>query len=652
MVEKEKQNSNTASKSSSLVDVLQNIARLADNAGSKAEFFRDALGELLRHFQGVFGIIHIRQASEVIEEYQHLGPGDPAFWKSPVKQFLNEALSRGQAGMKLFASRKPEAKVTLALHALPVFSSSAATIGAVVLVGRCQNRIHAENKLTELESVCAYLSFCADKVGHDSSSRNQDQQSLTKNLSRIAGYSSVEEMAFAITNNLRSRIDCEQVVLGVVARSKVNIVSVSGHDHFHKSSLEIALVCAAMEECLDFNKTIIYQDLENDSPEKIAAHFSASQAHPAKPDQPAAQACGFAKPQYRLHQEWHQATKHAAVASIPLFDGEKCNVIISLRQQPGKSLTEQQLQSVQELTEPYTAAFDLLTRANQNLTTHLTHSAHKHVKALTKPEKWLKKVILLLAVLFVSWFCLGTLDYKVTITGKVVPRDVLHLAVPQNARLLSASVLQGDYVNQGDLLCRFDSEQLQLERKNLLAQLQVARLQENDGLIGMEDAAARLARANREGIEAKLKIIDRRIADTVIEAPFDGLIVSGDLRRQIGQLMPQGEPLFEIASSQKWRIELDVPENYAPDFHASINGNFAFNARPDLKEELIITRFASGATISKGRNIYIAEADAKLDYPWIKAGMEGHAALKLGRRPVWWIAFHRVIDYLRLKLWL
>ena len=442
------------------------------------------------------------------------------------------------------------------------------------------------------------------------------------------------------------------MALGVVSRNKVNIVSVSGHDHFHKSSPEIAFISAAMEECLDFKKTIIYQDLENDSPEKIAAHFQPSQTQSANPDQPADLESRLASHQYRLHQQWHQITKHSAVASIPLFDTEKCNVIISLRQQPEKSFTQQQLQTVQELTEPYTAALDLLSRANQNLTTHLTHSAHKHVKALIKPEKWLKKGILLLAVLFVSWFCLGTLDYNVTITGKVVPRDVLHLAVPQNARLISAPVLQGDYVNKGDLLCRFDSEQLQLERKNLLAQLQVARLQEDDGLIGMENAVARLAQAHREGVQAKLKIIDRKIADTFIKAPFDGLVISGDLRRQIGQLMPQGAPLFEIASSQKWRLELDVPENLTPDFYDSANGNFALNARPDLKEKLSITRIAPDATISKGHNIYIAEADAQLDHPWIKAGMEGHAAVQLGRRPVWWIAFHRVIDYLRLKLWL
>jgi hypothetical protein len=53
-----------------------------------------------------------------------------------------------------------------------------------------------------------------------------------------------------------------------------------------------------------------------------------------------------------------------------------------------------------------------------------------------------------------------------------------------------------------------------------------------------------------------------------------------------------------------------------------------------------------------GKNVFIAEATVEDNPAWMRAGMEGVARIDAGTRRVWWVALHRMIDYLRLTFWL
>jgi multidrug efflux pump subunit AcrA (membrane-fusion protein) len=99
-------------------------------------------------------------------------------------------------------------------------------------------------------------------------------------------------------------------------------------------------------------------------------------------------------------------------------------------------------------------------------------------------------------------------------------------------------------------------------------------------------------------------------------------------------------------------VELEIPERDIETVQVGQTGMFVSHARPDEPRPLHVSRVIPSARIREGRNVYLVEANIEAGAEYLKPGMDGVAKVNLGRRPVWWVALHRPIDYLRLKLWL
>ena len=95
-----------------------------------------------------------------------------------------------------------------------------------------------------------------------------------------------------------------------------------------------------------------------------------------------------------------------------------------------------------------------------------------------------------------------------------------------------------------------------------------------------------------------------------------------------------------------------MPEAAAEDLNAGLSGSFASFARPELLRDFRILRVHPTAEVRRNKNIFVAEATIEGADDWIRPGMEGIAAIRIGRRPIWWVSSHRIIDFLRLHVWL
>jgi multidrug resistance efflux pump len=138
----------------------------------------------------------------------------------------------------------------------------------------------------------------------------------------------------------------------------------------------------------------------------------------------------------------------------------------------------------------------------------------------------------------------------------------------------------------------------------------------------------------------------------VIRAPFDGVVIVGDLRKRVGSSLAQGDPLFQVAPSDRWRLELEVPQAKTADLAVGLRGRFSAYANPEQSTPINITRVLGSAQDRGGRNAFIAEAEFNARSVWLRPGMEGVAKIEYGPRPVWWVSLHGVIDYLRMAFWL
>jgi len=161
-----------------------------------------------------------------------------------------------------------------------------------------------------------------------------------------------------------------------------------------------------------------------------------------------------------------------------------------------------------------------------------------------------------------------------------------------------------------------------------------------------------LALADRQLVRARLDIINRKIDQASLIAPFDGIVVAGDLRKRVGSVLARGDPLFEVAPLDRITLQMYVPESVSADVSVGLSGTFATYARPEQARDITVARVLGEAQIRENRSVFVAEADIATPGHWIRPGMEGLAKIRVGPRRACWVALHKIVDYLRMKLWL
>ncbi len=607
-----------------LENVIMDIAHLSHVSSGASQFFTEALALIAKPFASPYAVIEVRHPSEVISNHWHHGPTDPSFWSGAVQEVLTEALANGNPVVRTFHAR--DNSVAIAVISGMIRDIDGNAVGAIAMVVPSETTDQARSKLRALKSLAAVASSCGGLLESAVSSGANDDE-YAQILQQSMSYESIKEFAFAIVNNLCSKANCEQVALGIVRGKKVHLEAVSAFDNLPKRSPGVSKIRETMEECLDMGEPMVYQQRQQWTDQN-------------------------APREYRLHKQWHEATGQSAVASIPLRSGDNIVAIVSLRRSSAHPFKPKHIQAITELLEPYASALGLVSKATRSVVSHAASSFTDGCRKLVKPGHWAGKALLGGLALLCLWIAFGTMPHSVTVTATVIPELSRHLSSSHSAILLDAPVVAGDHVRKGQILCSFDTTELQLQRKRVQAELGIASVDEQQTLAKSSPVDAAIARVRQKKLRADIAIIDHMIALSVLRAPFNGTVISGDLRKQIGSQLPAGQPLYQIASDEGWSLKLDVPQSRIASVRTGLLGNFASSARPEKPQSFRITRLLPACTQSDGNNVFVVEGQLNSPPEWIRPGMVGSAKVHAGKKPVWWVLSHRMTNYLRLRFWL
>lgn len=187
--------------------------------------------------------------------------------------------------------------------------------------------------------------------------------------------------------------------------------------------------------------------------------------------------------------------------------------------------------------------------------------------------------------------------HKVTGSLQAVARG--NLAALEPGRLVELSVREGEQVVQGEVVARIDARRLQAQKAEAEAELEVARAELDSQRAIAKRAAADLARTSQlirqsaisqqevDAVEAEalvakanvlssqrrierlnqsLRLIEVRLSDTEIRAPYDAQVVQRHV--ELGDWVQAGESLLTLISTGPIEAWLDVPERYIGDLAA------------------------------------------------------------------------------------
>ncbi len=258
-------------------------------------------------------------------------------------------------------------------------------------------------------------------------------------------------------------------------------------------------------------------------------------------------------------------------------------------------------------------------------------------------------VVVLLLVLALVPF-----EHQVNASARLEGAVQRVMSAPQDGFLREVLVRPGDVVKAGQLLAKLSDDELQGQRRGYLAEVAQHENAFAEAFSRGDRAQAVMAQNKLSEAKAHLSLIDQQLERLTVVAPFDGVVIQGDLRQQLGAPLKRGESLFTLAPGLDWRVVLEVDES---DIASLANGQRAglrLAALPDQVIALVLERITPVAKTTPGGVKYEIEAvpnGAGAGATGLRPGLQGVARIDMPARPLLWRACVRSWQWLRMMAW-
>lgn len=172
----------------------------------------------------------------------------------------------------------------------------------------------------------------------------------------------------------------------------------------------------------------------------------------------------------------------------------------------------------------------------------------------------------------------GTVAATAELAGEVRARVESNLGFRVNGKIISRRVETGQRVRRGDELARLDPRDFEIAGQSASSALiaaqarlenaraEYARYQElsRKGFVSATDMERKrvelsAAEAQQEQAQSGLSLEQNRLADTVLRADADGVVMA--IQADVGEVVGAGQPVVRLAQDGPREIEVEFPEN-------------------------------------------------------------------------------------------
>jgi RND family efflux transporter MFP subunit len=246
----------------------------------------------------------------------------------------------------------------------------------------------------------------------------------------------------------------------------------------------------------------------------------------------------------------------------------------------------------------------------------------------------------------------GRKEFTVEGAFTVKTDAMAHLASPFEGHIDRALVQPGDTVSEGQPLLALDVRELLLQKEAAAAERERHAADALKAESTGDVAGLRIARARESQARAQMQLVNDRLARAELKAPFDGVVVEGDLRERIAAPVQKGDLLLKLARIEDLYLVVDVPESDIQHIREQATGRAAFASQPGRKFAFVVDRIEPVARAREASGVFQVRCRFTDPAPdWWRPGMSGVARIDAGRRTLLWIYTRRTADFLRMWWW-
>ncbi len=594
---------------------LLSFERLRFFSGAPREFWPSFLHALVGHAGGTGGLLYLRPSGT--DAWQAAAAVSSIPGSEPQSE---HALTLADLAVKDgFSFHRDTAAEVCTLGLRLETGEAAACVAIIVLRGKVAN----------LQGVVAQLQLVSDTPR-----LYQDHRRLQQADAELSQFSNAldlmlqlnaqtrwQAVAMTLCNELATRYRCTRVSLGWLNGRYVRLAAISHIEKFERRMEIVGRVEAAMEETLEQDEEITLPR----SAESLAIT--------------------------RDHEVFSDAEKSPHLCSLPIRVGDKATGVLLLER--GETpFTEEEVRSLRVICDQAARRLADLQEHDGWLGKRLARSTRRRFAKLLGPEHtWAKVatvgVAALLAVLFFV-----KVSYRVEAPFIIRTEAMAEVPAGFDGFIREVLVRVGDEVKSGQPLLRLDDRDLQSEAAAAQAEHQRFRAEADIAQAEGRISEMQVALRRMEQARATLELSRYRLSRVELKAPFDGVVVEGELREKLGSPVKRGETLFKIARLDGLYAELKADESDIHNIAMNAGADLALISRPALTFPASIERVEPAAVAEEGGNHFIIRARLTgTSADWWRPGMSGLAKVDSGKRSIAWCLTHRAIDQARLWLW-
>jgi membrane fusion protein, multidrug efflux system len=246
------------------------------------------------------------------------------------------------------------------------------------------------------------------------------------------------------------------------------------------------------------------------------------------------------------------------------------------------------------------------------------------------------------------------------VQGALFPKERATLAADVDGTVAEVDADFGDSVAAGQVLLKLDPREAQLRADSAAAALDQARARlansrasferakelKSQGLMSQQQydqvsAALGIDQADAESAEKALALARKKLADTIIRAPFAGAVQKRMVA--LGEYVMTGKQVYELIAIDPIKLRCPMPERFVPLARVGMPVQLTIDARPGATFTGAITRIAPA--LDETSRTLLIEAEVKNPDGELKPGYFAHVTMNLGQDRALFVPESAILRY-------
>jgi multidrug resistance efflux pump len=532
------------------------------------------------------------------------------------------ALHEKRGVLRNQGQKDPHLKIPVCQIGYPLMlGSQLYGVVAVEMAVRAEHLMRA--CIRQLQWGAAWLElFIRREEGKKYSPENRQLASVLELIAVGLEQERFQASATALATELASLLKCERVSIGFLEGKYIQVRALSHSVNFAKKSNLIQSIGLAMDEAMEQMTTLVYPP----------------------PDQNTVQIL-------RCHEKLARDEGSGSICTIPFCSNGEVFGALTLERPPGQRFERQTVDLCETMASLIGPILESKRKEDLWLIQKAWLSVKEYYKRLTGPAHGGLKVATVSVIAVLLFFSIAEGDYRIAADTYLEGAIQRVIAAPFDGFISESYVRPGDTVKEGMLLAKLDDTDLMLERTKLESQKEQYLKEYRDALGQADRSKVSVLKAQIGQVDAQLSMTDAQLSRINVKAPFDGVIVSGDLSQKLGAPSQRGDVLFEIAPSEAYRVILQVDERDISDVRIEQPGELVLTGHAETVIPFKVTKITPVSEAKEGRNYFRVEAELGKKLDFLRPGIKGVGKIQAGERKLIWIWTKNLIDWLRLTLW-